>query len=49
MVIMDPGISAGEKEGTYPPFDIGLENDVFIRNSTDELFIGKVSFLNYNK
>lgn len=28
--------------GTYPPFDNGLEMDVFIKNASNKLLIGKV-------
>ncbi|CAK1586499.1 unnamed protein product [Parnassius mnemosyne] len=42
VVLMDPGVSAAEKPGTYPPFDRGLEMDVFIKNSTGQPFVGKV-------
>jgi alpha-glucosidase (family GH31 glycosyl hydrolase) len=40
--IIDPGISGSEAAGTYPPFDVGLEMNIFIRNSTDQPFVGKV-------
>ena len=40
--IIDPGISGSEAAGTYPPFDLGLEMNVFIRNSSGDPFIGKV-------
>ncbi|XP_068618673.1 uncharacterized protein [Battus philenor] len=42
VVLFDPGVSAAEKPGTYPPYDRGLEMDVFIKNSTDQPFVGKV-------
>ncbi|CAG0882617.1 unnamed protein product [Darwinula stevensoni] len=40
--LIDPGISGAEKPHTYLPFDEGLELDIFIRNSTGDLFYGKV-------
>lgn len=40
--LVDAGVSASEMPGTYPPYDIGLEMNVFIKNSTDQPFIGKV-------
>jgi alpha-glucosidase (family GH31 glycosyl hydrolase) len=40
--IIDPGISGSEAAGSYPPFDVGLEMNIFIRNSTDQPFVGKV-------
>ncbi|KAL4706223.1 hypothetical protein ACJJTC_018407 [Scirpophaga incertulas] len=42
VVILDPGVSASEKPGTYPPYDRGIEMNIFVRNSTDQPFIGKV-------
>ncbi|XP_037294752.1 lysosomal alpha-glucosidase-like isoform X3 [Manduca sexta] len=42
MIIIDPGISASEKPGTYPPYDRGIEMDVFVKNNTNQPFIGKV-------
>nr|XP_026489225.1 lysosomal alpha-glucosidase-like isoform X3 [Vanessa tameamea] len=42
VILVDPGVSASEKLGEYPPFDRGLEMDIFIKNSTDQPFIGKV-------
>ncbi|CAG9793674.1 unnamed protein product [Diatraea saccharalis] len=42
MIIIDPGVSASEKPGSYPPYDRGLEMNVFVRNSTDQPFVGKV-------
>ncbi|PSN56866.1 Lysosomal alpha-glucosidase [Blattella germanica] len=40
--LIDPGVSASEKPGTYPPFDEGIEMDIFIKNSSGKPFIGKV-------
>jgi lysosomal alpha-glucosidase len=40
--IIDPGVSGEEPEGTYLPFDEGKELGIFVRNSTGDLFIGKV-------
>ncbi|KAG0722981.1 Lysosomal alpha-glucosidase [Chionoecetes opilio] len=40
--IIDPGISASEAPGTYPPWDQGRFLQVFVRNSTNQPFIGKV-------
>lgn len=49
--LVDPGVSAGEKLGTYPPYDIGLKMDIFVKNSSGQPFIGKVSifFIIYSK
>lgn len=41
--LIDPGVSGSEKPGTYPPYDEGLEMDIFIKNSTGLPFVGKVS------
>lgn len=38
----DPGISSTSPPGTYPPFDDGLKRDVFIKNATGHILIGKV-------
>ncbi|XP_023230572.1 lysosomal alpha-glucosidase-like [Centruroides sculpturatus] len=40
--IIDPGISGSEKPGTYPPYDDGVKMDIFVKNSSGEIFIGKV-------
>ncbi|CAG9560936.1 unnamed protein product [Danaus chrysippus] len=42
VVLVDPGVSASETPGSYPPFDRGLEMNVFVKNSTDQPFVGKV-------
>jgi lysosomal alpha-glucosidase len=41
--IIDPGISATQPNGTYPPYDDGLKRGIFIRkfNSTEPI-IGQV-------
>lgn len=40
--ILDPGVSASEPAGTYPPYDDGISKDIFIKNSDGSVFIGKV-------
>ena len=41
--IFDPGVSAGEANGTYPPYDVGIEMQVFVKNSKGkEPFRGRV-------
>ncbi|KAH9517561.1 hypothetical protein DERF_008227 [Dermatophagoides farinae] len=40
--MFDPGISAGEAPNSYQPFDVGLQMNVFIKNSSDHVFYGKV-------
>lgn len=47
--LVDPGVSASEKPGTYQPFDKGVEMDIFVKNSSGQLFIGKVSGKQTNK
>ncbi|XP_051905568.1 lysosomal alpha-glucosidase isoform X2 [Hippocampus zosterae] len=42
VLILDPGISSTSPPGTYRPFDDGLKRDVFIKNATGQLLIGKV-------
>lgn len=44
MPILDPAVSASEPHGSYPPFDYGMELDVFIKSAFDDnqLAIGKV-------
>lgn len=42
MIIIDPGVGASEKPGTYPPYDRGVEMDIFIKNSTNHILIGQV-------
>lgn len=40
--LIDSGISASEEKGHYIPYDKGVEMDIFVKNSTGQLFIGKV-------
>ncbi|KAJ8925244.1 hypothetical protein NQ315_001431 [Exocentrus adspersus] len=40
--LIDPGVSASEVPGTYPPYDTGIKMDIFVKNSTGQPFIGKV-------
>ncbi|XP_015783663.1 lysosomal alpha-glucosidase [Tetranychus urticae] len=42
VIILDPGVSAAEPAGTYPPYDDGVKADIFVKNSTDQIFVGKV-------
>ena len=42
--IIDPAISGTEPAGTYPPLDDGLAMDIFVKNSTGDLFVGKVNY-----
>lgn len=40
--LVDPGISASEAPGTYPPYDKAIEMDILVKNSSGRPFIGKV-------
>uniref|UniRef100_A0A3Q3NJ19 Lysosomal alpha-glucosidase n=1 Tax=Labrus bergylta TaxID=56723 RepID=A0A3Q3NJ19_9LABR len=42
ILILDPGISSTSPPGTYPPFEDGVKRDVFIKNATGHILIGKV-------
>ncbi len=42
--MFDAGISASEKPGTYFPFDEGKAWDIFVKNSSDQLFLGNYTF-----
>ncbi|XP_014903912.1 lysosomal alpha-glucosidase [Poecilia latipinna] len=42
ILILDPGISSTSPPGTYPPFENGVKRDVFIKNATGDILIGKV-------
>lgn len=44
VMITDPGVSAGEGSGTYPPYDDGIKEGIFIRDPLeDKPFITKVN------
>ena len=40
--LVDAGVSGSETPGTYPPYDEGVKMDIFVKNSTGQIFIGKV-------
>ncbi|XP_048513963.1 lysosomal alpha-glucosidase-like isoform X2 [Athalia rosae] len=41
--ILDAGIGASEKKGTYPAYDEGIRDDIFVKDGiTNEPFAGKV-------
>ncbi|KAM9792525.1 lysosomal alpha-glucosidase [Neosynchiropus ocellatus] len=42
VIILDPGISSVQTEGTYWPFDEGLKRDVFIKDAEGKPLIGTV-------
>ncbi|KAK3102556.1 hypothetical protein FSP39_012163 [Pinctada imbricata] len=41
IMITDCGISSNQPAGKYPPYDIGFEMDIFIKNYTGDLLVGK--------
>ena len=42
VLILDPGVSASEPPGAYPPFDEALQMHVLVRNASNQPFVGKV-------
>ncbi|KAL8564096.1 hypothetical protein ACOMHN_034573 [Nucella lapillus] len=42
VIIVDPGVSSSQPAGSYFAFDLGMKMDVFIKNDTGGLLIGKV-------
>ncbi|KAI5644152.1 glycosyl hydrolases family 31 domain-containing protein [Phthorimaea operculella] len=42
ILIIDPGVSGSEDPGKYPPYDRGIEMNVFVKNSSDLPFTGRV-------
>lgn len=40
--ILDPGVSAGEPPGTYPPYEDGIAMDTFVKDKDGNVYIGKV-------
>lgn len=42
MLIFDPGVSGSEEPGTYPPFDDGIEMDIFVKTARGNVKYGKV-------
>lgn len=42
VTIIDPGVSGGEPAGSYPPYDRGMELDIFMKNSSGQPFVGRV-------
>ncbi|XP_060535181.1 lysosomal alpha-glucosidase-like isoform X2 [Cylas formicarius] len=41
-ILIDPGVSGSEAAGSYPPYDEGVKMDIFVKNSTGQIFVGKV-------
>ena len=44
-IFQDPGISNTQPEGSYLPYDIGLEMGVFVNDSSGVPIVGKVCIL----
>uniref|UniRef100_A0A1B6F1T2 P-type domain-containing protein n=1 Tax=Cuerna arida TaxID=1464854 RepID=A0A1B6F1T2_9HEMI len=43
VVLLDPGVSGGETPGTYPPYDEGLREGIFVKDpKEDKPFVTKV-------
>lgn len=40
--LVDAGVSGSEVPGTYPPYDEGVKMDIFVKNASGQIFIGKV-------
>lgn len=43
VLILDSGVASREPAGTYPPYDLGFEQEIFIKNSSRLPLEGKVS------
>lgn len=44
-MFQDPGISSVQAPGTYPPYDQGVQMDIFIKNATGQILVGKVNVI----
>ncbi|XP_040066950.1 lysosomal alpha-glucosidase-like [Ixodes scapularis] len=42
VMIFDPAMSGSEIPGTYPPFDMGIDMDIFVKNESGGVVYGKV-------
>ena len=41
--LIDAGVGSGESAGSYPPYDRGIEQDIFVKNQSALPFVGKVN------
>ncbi|KAG0425104.1 hypothetical protein HPB47_027705 [Ixodes persulcatus] len=41
VMIFDPAMSGSELPGTYPPFDMGMDMDIFVKNESGGVVYGK--------
>jgi len=42
--ILDPGVSAAEPPGSYPPYDEGIKRDILVKDHTGKPFVAKVGY-----
>lgn len=49
IIIIDPGVASEFPKGSYPPYDEGIKQDIFIKNSSDLPSVGIVSTFKANK
>jgi hypothetical protein len=43
--MQDPAISTTQPAGTYPPWDDGVNMDIFIKNASGKILVGEVSHI----
>lgn len=49
VIILDPGVSSREPQGTYPPYDDGLKKELFIKNASGLPLEGQVCVISLLK
>lgn len=47
LFLQDPAISSDQPPGTYPPYDDGVKQDVFIKDANGKILVGRVSLFEY--
>lgn len=45
--LQDPGVAKNEPPGTYPPYDLGMQYDLFIKKEDGTPIVGEVKMLKY--